>query len=311
VTVASRSVAAIDVGTNSVLMWIARCDASGAIETLVDLAEITGLGRGVDRTRVLDDRAIERTLATLGEYAERARAHDAAIRAVGTSALRDARNAASLLARARDLGVDIEVVSGEREAELTFRGAAHGIDLGSGALTVVDIGGGSTEIVSGASGRVDRAVSLELGSVRLFERHLRSDPPSDDEIASLVREVDAVLATAPLGERVPLVAIAGTATTIGAIARGIDPYDGARAHGLRLDVLELLTIARDLAAKPLAERKRIAGLEPARADVIVAGALLLSRIAARAAAQTIVLSNGGVRVGLALDLLRAAEGAEG
>lgn len=286
-------------------MRVARRGGDGAIHTLADTAEIAGLGRGVDASRRLSREGIARAHAALGRCVELARGLGAdEIVAVGTSALRDALNASDFVEPAAAmLGVRVEVISGEREAELTFRGACHGIGLCVSEVTTVDIGGGSTEITRGdpSTGRVAASVSLDVGSVRLHERHLASDPPADAELAALRADVDAALDRAAVTPAAPLMAIAGTATSIAAIARGIDPYDAQRVHGLRLAALEIATIADRLAALRLADRRKIPGLEPGRSDVIVAGAALLRRIVERFSIAEVVVSDGGVRVGLVLE----------
>ncbi len=298
-------VATIDVGSNAVLLLVARMTGQGRLITLVDRATITGLGRGVDRAGELSPASIEATLRVLRSYAEQAVAAGATeVRAVGTSALREARNAAAFLGPAAEvLGSDVEVISGDREAALTFRGAIEGIEVSAPEITVVDIGGGSTEVVRGTREAVAAATSLEIGSVRLFERHLASDPPTAGEVASLREEVRRVVAASPVRPSVPLVGIAGTVTTVACLIHAIDPYDPDRVHGLRVSGDEIATLAERLTAMSLAERKALPGLDPARADVVVAGTLLLLEIVEHAGAPEVVVSNGGVRVGLALELV--------
>lgn len=296
--------ATIDIGTNSVLLQIARAGAAtraGEVEVLDDRATITRLGRGVDRTRRLDDAAVERTLSVLAEYAKAARAVGARIAAVGTSALRDGDNAASFLERARAiLGVSVEVIRGEREAELTFLGATQGLGLGDAPLCVVDVGGGSTEIVLGRAQRVLEAISLDVGAVRMHERHALSAPTTSEQLARVDADVTRALATSPVAPCAPLVAIAGTATTLAAIAGAVVPYDAAKIHGTRLPTVELIAMRDRLAAMSLAERQAVPGLDPGRADVIVAGASVLLAVVRAAQADEIIVSNGGVRMGLAV-----------
>jgi exopolyphosphatase / guanosine-5'-triphosphate,3'-diphosphate pyrophosphatase len=288
------------VGTNTVLARVARGG-----ETLADTAEITRLGRGVDAGRKLDPEAIARTLAALERAAVLARSFGAEIVAVGTSALRDASNAAEFLEPAKEiLGVDVDVISGTREAELTFRGALFGIDLhGSSRVTTVDIGGGSTEIARGEGGRMVASRSLDVGSVRLHERHVKSDPATKSEIAAVIEDVERALDGCTIQLEAPLVAIAGTATTVAAIARGIDPYDPNRVHGAQITAGEIASVRERLEPLTLEERLKIPGLEAGRADVILAGTLLLQRIVAAAGVGEIRISDGGVRVGLLLEKL--------
>jgi exopolyphosphatase/guanosine-5'-triphosphate,3'-diphosphate pyrophosphatase len=230
---------------------------------------------------------------------------------VGTSALRDARGGADFVREAAALlGEAPRVISGDEEARLTFRGALAGLSLPPGPAAVVDIGGGSTEIIFGASDAagvsLERAVSLDIGSVRLTERYLPSDPPTADEILALQAEVDRQLAALLPHPEATLVAVAGTATTLAAVAREIVPYEGARVHGLSLEAAEIDALARRLAALPVAARRALPGLEPKRADVIAAGALLLARVLRWGAWSRLTVSDRGVRWGLALDGLAPA-----
>lgn len=274
-----------------------------------DVHRITRLGRGVDARGMLADDAIERAVRALAEVAGEARTLGASrIAAVGTSAIRDARNRDALIERARVVaGVTIEPISGDREASLTFRGALPGIAL-EGAITVIDVGGGSTEIVRGRGERVERAVSLDVGSVRLFERWLASDPPTEAQIAALEADVDAALAASGATLAPAIVALAGTACTIAAIARGTD---ASSVHGARVTIGELRAISARLAGATIAERAAIGGVPAGREDVIAAGALLLARLVLRAGAEEIVVSDGGVRWGLAAELLDRAPGERG
>jgi exopolyphosphatase/guanosine-5'-triphosphate,3'-diphosphate pyrophosphatase len=306
-------VAAIDIGTNSVLLLVAE-RRGDALVALDERATITRLGKGVDRTRELAPEAVERTLACLREYGDAARALGVdRVDVVGTSAMRDARGGAEFVARAAELvGVAPRVVSGEEEAALSFEGALAGLDLGASPVTVVDIGGGSTEIIRGdAGGGVRSAVSLDVGAVRLTERHVTTDPPHPAALQAIRDDARAALARAPGAHEGALVAVAGTATTVAAIARSIAPYDGARVHGARLDAAELARTRELLAALPLAERRQVRGLEPARADVIVAGAVVLEEVLGWAfpgpasAGARFFVSDRGVRWGLAARLAGA------
>lgn len=303
-----RRVATIDIGTNTVLMLIAE-ERDGELVALEDHAQITRLGYGVDRTKRLDDAAVERTLAALTSYAERARALGAAaISAVATSAARDAENGPEFRERAAAiLGADVDVASGSREAILTFRGALGGLSIARGAsVAVIDVGGGSTEIVVGrAEGPIVFAHSYDVGSVRMTERHVLEDPPAATSLEAVRRDVRATFTTPapPPGPFTAVVAIAGTATTYAAIDLQLANYSDNPPHGHRMDVTQIETVAARLARLPLEERRHTTGLEPKRADVIVAGGIVLAE-AARALGTTIVtVSDRGVRWGLALELI--------
>jgi exopolyphosphatase / guanosine-5'-triphosphate,3'-diphosphate pyrophosphatase len=320
-------VATIDIGTNTVLLLIAEVGNDGELVPVVDRAEITRLGQGVDRTRSLSPEAIERTLACLSGYAAEIRKSGAErVGVVGTSAMRDAAGRAEggardpgdqgrgektgFIERARAiLGVAPRIVSGDEEASLAFAGGLLGLGL-EGEIVAFDVGGGSTELIRGISSRgsaeVSQRASLDVGSVRLFERHVRADPPSQTEI-DVVRAfvLDQLLAVPRPPPGWPLVGMAATVTTLAAVARGIDPYDPAKVHGMRLGARELAETSRRLIDLPLAERRKVRGLESKRADVIPVGSAIVEAIVAWAGADEIIVSDRGVRWGLALELARA------
>lgn len=299
-------VAAIDIGTNSVLLVIAATEPGGP-RPLLERATITRLGEGVDRTRRLAPAAIERNLACLQQYADDLREHGRPpLDVVGTSALRDARGAEGFLDEAeRILGVRPRVIAGDEEARLTFRGALSGLRA-EGRLLVYDIGGGSTELIVGEAGSAapTSRVSLDIGSVRLFERHVRRDPPAPEELARIERQIQAELAAAePLAELAhgapaKLVGVAGTVTTLKAVELGLPAYDAARVHGAVLTLSAVEALYARLSAMSLAERVGLPGLEPKRADVIVAGALIVRELLRRVGASETIVSDRGVRFGL-------------
>jgi exopolyphosphatase / guanosine-5'-triphosphate,3'-diphosphate pyrophosphatase len=300
-------VAAIDIGTNSVLLVIAAAEAGGPVP-LLERATITRMGEGVDRTRTLAPAAVERNLACLRRYAADLREHgNPALDVVGTSALRDAAGAAAFLDEAeRILGVRPRVIAGDEEARLTFRGALSGLQL-RGKLLVFDIGGGSTELIVGdaaGSAPPESRVSLDIGSVRLFERYVQSDPPSREQLGRIESDIQRALATAaPLsllarGEPATLVGVAGTVTTLKAVELGLPAYDAARVHGAVLTLSAVEALAEKLASMSLAERVELPGLEPKRADVIVAGALIVRELLRQAGASETIVSDRGVRFGL-------------
>jgi exopolyphosphatase/guanosine-5'-triphosphate,3'-diphosphate pyrophosphatase len=304
-------VAAIDIGTNSVLLVIAAAEAAGP-RPLLERATITRMGEGVDKTRRLAPAAVERNLACLRAYAEDLRAHGSPkLDVVGTSALRDAEGAQAFLDEAeRILGVRPRVIAGDEEARLTFRGALSGLAL-RGKLLVFDIGGGSTELIIGdAAGTAppESRVSLDMGSVRLFERHVHSDPPSLAEVSNIEADIERQLASAPplshLGSAtaLTLVGVAGTVTTLKALELGLPAYDTAQVHGAVLTLSAVEILCAKLSSLSLAERQQLPGLQPKRADVIVAGALIVRDLLRRAGATETIVSDRGVRFGL-LDAL--------
>jgi exopolyphosphatase/guanosine-5'-triphosphate,3'-diphosphate pyrophosphatase len=301
-----RRLATLDIGTNTVLLLVADATPGGLLPVL-ERATITRLGQGVDRTRELAPEATARTLACLRDYAaDLSRLGVTDVAAVGTSALRDARGGAELVAEAKAiLGVAPLVIAGEREAELTFRGALSGLDV-SGPVTVFDVGGGSTELVTGDAERtITSAVSVDIGSVRLFERHVTTDPPSSAELERVRVAVDRALAGVATSRRGTLVGVAGTVTTLAAIALELETYDPARVHGQTLDIASVRSLVAGLASMPLDARKKLRGLEPARADVIVVGSVIVERVMALTRSDTLVVSDRGVRWGLLEELSRS------
>ncbi len=278
-------VAVVDVGTNSTRLLIADVAPGGGLAELRREAVVTRLGAGVEATGRLQPAAQERVLAVLDRYAAAIAAHGCArATAVLTSAVRDSADGGAFAARVGErLGFAARTLSGDEEAALTFAGATalRPPDDATERL-VVDIGGGSTELVRGARGRIGFHVSTQIGVVRHSERHLRSDPPAPAELAALCADVDAALAAAvPATERAPVraaIAVAGTATSCAAIDLALDPYDAARVEGHVLPRARLEEQLARLAALPLAARRGVTGLHPERAPTIVAGVAVLVRV---------------------------------
>jgi exopolyphosphatase/guanosine-5'-triphosphate,3'-diphosphate pyrophosphatase len=272
-------VAVVDLGTNSTRLLVADVGADGAIAERERRTEVTGLGQGVDATGALAPAAVERVLRVLREYRAAIDAYGAQRTvAVLTSAVRDASNGAAFARTVRDdFGLDARTIGGDEEARLTFLGATSERPAGAPApVVVIDIGGGSTEYVVGDAGRVRFHKSTQSGAVRQTERHLRSDPPAPDELASLRREVRAIIEDAVppdvrRGTRAAI-AVAGTATSLAAIDQKLEPYDPARVHGYVLPLDRAAQHLEALARMTDAERRRVPGLLPARAPTIVAGA---------------------------------------
>jgi exopolyphosphatase/guanosine-5'-triphosphate,3'-diphosphate pyrophosphatase len=307
-------VATIDIGTNTVLLLVAETrGAHGELVAVDEQATITRLGQGVDRTRTLAPEAIARTNACLDAYAERLRdAKVDRVAVVGTSAMRDAHGGALVAEHVkRVLGVEARVINGEEEARLTFVGALGGLRDLPASVVVFDIGGGSTEVVHGdAQRRVRYASSLDVGSVRLTERHVRSDPPTAAEREAIVADVRRAWSAHPelgaLRSSEPI-GIAGTVTTLAAVAKELAVYDGARVHGMRMSLAEVKAVVERLASVTLEERRTLTGMEPKRADVIVAGGLVTLALLELLGASGMRVSDRGVRWGLAADLV--ADGA--
>lgn len=306
---AGRRVAAIDIGTNTVLLLVVEEVGTGGehrLRPVLERATITRLGQGVDASGVLAPDAVERTRSCLEGYAQEISAAGAdRVTIVGTSAMRDAGGGAELQARISSLfGTEALVLTGEEEARLTFAGAVGGLAMSSAdEVAVFDIGGGSTEIVIGkpcdkgeAPPRFSR--SFDIGSVRLTERH-------DERIEEIERALRTALAgLPPLPSTHPPVGVAGTVTTLAAVSLRLQPYDGARVHGHMMSAHEVRRVVRELAAMDLETRRRTPGMEPARADVIVAGGVIVQTLLALWNSDSFVVSDRGVRWGLAEQLLQ-------
>jgi exopolyphosphatase/guanosine-5'-triphosphate,3'-diphosphate pyrophosphatase len=305
--------AALDVGTNSTRLLVADVAGGRIVAEHAREMVITRLGKGVDRTGRFDPAALARTLEVLAGYAATCRRLGVERRRlVATSATRDAADRQAFLDGVRDLlGVDAEVLTGLAEAAATYRGATAGLP-GDQPTLVVDIGGGSTELISGNGAAAGAMVSLDIGCVRLFERHLHSDPPAPEEVAALRADVAAHLRRAPevldpaAASRV--VGVAGTITTVTAIALGLGGYDPRRIHRATVDASEVAAVAGKLAAMTVAERAALPVMARGREDVIAAGALLLDELVGMFHLRSVIASEADILDGVLLGL---AEGPHG
>jgi len=302
-------VAAIDCGTNSIRLLVADLPADGGpLADVTRRMEIVRLGEGVDRTGVLAPVAIERTRVALAGFAATiAGLGVSRTRMVATSASRDARNADDFHAMVRTtLGQPAEVVTGDEEARLSFTGAVRG--LPPARYLAVDIGGGSTEFVVGAAG-VESALSVDIGCVRLTERHLHSDPPTPAEIAAAGADIEAAVdrALKAVGgvSAEHVVGLAGSVTTVAAIALDLPRYDPERIHHARIPTADVARVSADLLGRTRAERLAIPVMHPGRADVIGAGTLILRIILDRAGAGTVIASEHDILDGIAWSLAAA------
>lgn len=299
-------VGAIDVGTNSVRLLVA--EAGEPLLQVERLMEVTRLGKGVDEVGHLDDGALERTVACIGRYADRARELGAsALRITATSAIRDAADRDRFLARVRErAGVDVEVLSGFDEAATAFAGATRSL-AGDAPYLVLDIGGGSTELILGEREPV-ASTSRQLGCVRLTERCLPSDPPTRAELEEAAAVVDAELEAAAAEVDVAsartLVGIAGTVTTLAALHLGLEAYEAERIHGTRIPHEAVAELTRTLAGLCAAERAALGPMAPGREDVIAGGALILERVMARFGFDDVLVSEADILDGLALAALQ-------
>ena len=300
-------VAAIDCGTNSLRLLI----ADRAQTDLLRRTEIVRLGQGVERTGRLAPEALDRTRRVLAEYAALVRAHGVdRLRMVATSATRDAANRGDFVAMVHDvLGIEPEVISGDEEADLSFAGAVNGLPGLHGRVLVADIGGGSTELIVGSPG-TDGPLStrsVDVGSVRLTERHLHGDPPTRAQIVSTEADVrdaiDLARIGVPLREASTVIGVAGTVTTLAALALGLGRYDSARVHGARIPADHVRAVTGRLLTMTRAERAALPAMHRGRADVICAGALILRTLLDEMHAAELVVSEHDILDGIVLRLL--------
>jgi exopolyphosphatase/guanosine-5'-triphosphate,3'-diphosphate pyrophosphatase len=277
--------AVLDIGSNSTRLLIADIDHGGRLQEVERQSEVTRLAEGVDGDRRLSDAAIERVCAVLDKYAGLVADHNCeAARAVMTSAVRDAANGGDFVRLVRDrYGIDAAAISGGEEARLTFRGAMSERETDSTASTlVVDVGGGSTELIVGTAGAIFFHVSLQAGVVRQTERHLHSDPPTPAELQALRGDVRTLIEShVPPAERrrpTAAIAVAGTAISCAAIDQGLRDYDSDLVHGYRVDLSTSRLLLARVAGIPLATRRTIRGLHADRAPTIIAGIAILVEV---------------------------------
>jgi exopolyphosphatase/guanosine-5'-triphosphate,3'-diphosphate pyrophosphatase len=296
-------VGAVDCGTNSIRLLVADVDGDDKTDVHREM-RVVRLGQGVDRTGELAPEALERTRLALTDYAGTCRDLGAErVRMVATSATRDARNREDFTTMVRDvLGVPPEVVSGDEEAALSFDGATRGLDPGQGPFLVMDIGGGSTELVLGTASP-QAALSVDVGCVRLTERHLAGDPPTRTQVAAAEADVDAAIArvrrAVPVEQARTAVGLAGSVTTVAAIALALEAYDADRIHLSRIPAADVAGVAARLLAMTRAERAALPGMHPGRVDVIGAGALVLATLVDRLGLAEVVVSEADILDGIA------------
>ena len=292
--------AVIDIGTNTLLLLI----VDARMQPVVDLCRFGRLGKGLDGSGKLAPEAIAKSLEICREYR---RVMDeqgvAQLSVIGTQALREATNAAEFVSPAEQiLGASIEIIAGQREADLAATAVARTLpELADARYVVVDVGGGSTELISVDCGRVLSAVSVPIGAVRMTERHLRHDPPTEHEISALDADLDRHLSPLELPTGVLVVGTAGTATTMAAVHLALDKYDPGAVTGLRMSPDAIAQQFRRLVTATVAERKLMPGVTSERADVIAAGVAIYLRVLHRISAPVLIACDRGIRWGVAYE----------
>ncbi len=302
------NIAAIDCGTNSIRLLISRLDDEGKLTEITRRMIIVRLGEAVDATGKFSDAALARVFAACDEYAELIKTHEvSAIRFIATSATRDVSNREEFAKGVKErLGCDLEVISGDTEAELSFNGATS--ELTSqypGPFLVLDIGGGSTEFVLGTN-KPEFAKSVNIGCVRMTERHLNQDPPTSDAIAAAKTDIDAAISEAaqivPLDKAVTVIGLAGSVTTVAAMALGLEKYDREAIHGSVISAESVHRATQKFLSMTREQRASLAYMHPGRVDVIGAGALVLDRIVGRLGVDSIVVSEHDILDGIAMSI---------
>jgi exopolyphosphatase / guanosine-5'-triphosphate,3'-diphosphate pyrophosphatase len=300
----SNRTAVIDVGTNSTRLLVAVV-GNERLREIERRNRVTRLGRGLDLSGRLSSEAVEAVCETVAEYLAIAQELGAdPIRAIATSAVRDAENGSAFVAELRErFAITTEVLDGNEEARLTFLGATAGREL-AGPTLVIDIGGGSTELVVGEGGEITFRASLQAGVVRHSERHLSSDPPNAIELESLAgdvrRLVEAAIGDRPAAAAAAGIAVAGTPTSLAAIDLELDPYDPERVHGHTLGLETIQRSLSQLACLPLAERRQVVGLHSDRAPTVVAGVVILIEVMRAFALARIEVSEHDILYGAAI-----------
>lgn len=303
------TLASIDIGTNSTRLLIARFNNEGELERISSDVRITRLGEGVNETGSLMGNAIDRTVDVLrGFKLDMQRTGVERYKAVGTSALRDASNSKEFLDLARDVGVEIDIISGNKEAQLSYMGAVVGAGTTQSTdrrIAVLDIGGGSTELTLGTGDVFETVYSENIGAVRMTEAFLKSDPPLDSEMSSLRFHVDNVLSVILQSVRRKgvdlLIGVGGTPTTVVAICEGLTVYDPDLVHGYVLEHKQVQDVLGRLSGMTTCERRHLVGLHPGRADIIVAGVAILERIMSGLGISQLRVSETDILYGILYD----------
>ena len=303
-------VAAIDCGTNSIRLLIAEPNGAGGLTDLQRRLEVVRLGQGVDASGAFHADALQRTFAAVDQYAELIKKADVPVEKVhfvATSATRDVKNRDSFFAGVKErLGVVPDVISGETEAHLSFYGALSRVTPEGEPVLVMDIGGGSTELITGsAAGTLHSGISLDVGSVRVTERFLKQNPVADDDLAGAAEYVDDLLT----GSGVDFnsigtwIGVAGTVTTLAGVYLELEHYDRERVHGAVIPLLAIAELLHRLARMTVQEIRALPSMHPGRADVITGGALIEARVAARLSVQDLIVSESDILDGIALQLM--------
>jgi exopolyphosphatase/guanosine-5'-triphosphate,3'-diphosphate pyrophosphatase len=292
----------IDIGTNTILFLVVDVRSDRALNVITDQQAIARLGRGVDRSRLLSDNSMDGAIKFINGFLLKAKHLDVdSIAAIGTSALRDASNSADFCTRVKnELGLEIEILSGQDEAVWTYRGAMVGLDIHHDRVCVLDIGGGSTEISFGDGHNLASTDSIDIGCVRITERYLHHSPPAAYELERATNEIRFHLKKLKLGSPDGAIGVAGTVTTLAAYEQQLPEYDPQRIHGYRLKRSQIDRAFEMLSSLNLASIKEFPQISEGRADILLAGILILREFLALMKLDEIVVSDRGLRYGIVL-----------
>jgi ppx/gppA phosphatase len=300
--------AIIDIGSNSIKFFVGELAADRTIKTVLDTNDIARLGEGLDSTGVISPEAMERNVASVAAFAKQAKELGAdRIVSVGTMALRKASNSAEFVEKVKKTcGIEVQIIPGEEEARLSYLAILSGLPLEKDAdLVVFDTGGGSTEFIYGKGTQMVKRFSVNLGAVRITENYLKADPVSPADVQAAIAQIDKEFKEAGVnGKPAQLVGMGGTVTSMGAVKHKMVKYDPSVIQGSRLTKKDIEEQIEEYSKRTVEQRKELPGLQPKRADVILAGACILKVITDRLGADGLTISDRGLRHGLAFDLFR-------
>ncbi len=299
--------AIIDIGSNSIKFFVGELAADKTITTVVDTNDIVRLGEDLDKTGMINPEPMKRNVESVANFAAQARELGAdEIVAVGTMALRKASNSAEFVQKVKDAcGVDVRIIPGEEEARYSYLAILSGLPIGDEDIVIFDTGGGSTEFTFGHGKELGKSFSVNLGAVRITENYLKSDPVTEDEVKAAIAQIDKEFAEAGVnGKPMKLVGMGGTVTSMGAVKHKMVKYDPDVIQGSTLTKADIDEQIKEYSGRTVEQRKELPGLQPKRADVILAGACILKVITDRLGCDELTISDRGVRHGLAFDLFQ-------
>jgi len=298
--------AIIDVGSNSIKFFLGDLAADGTLQTVVDENDIARLGEGLRETGVISSEAMQRNNEAIARFAEKARSNGASeIVCVGTMALRNAKNTDDFIKLVKETSnVDLTVIPGDEEARLSYLAVLSGLTLQDGKLAIFDTGGGSTEFIFGEGKSVSKRFSVDLGAIRITEKYFKADPVSKADVEAAIAEIDSTFKENGVeGKVAQLVGMGGTVTSMGAVKHKMVKYDPDVIQGSTMTLADIEEQIEAYSSRTIEARKEITGLQPKRADVILAGACILKVIINRLGVSELTISDRGLRHGMAFDML--------